>query len=164
MNSIENDEQAILTLFAEWRSALERKDVSSMLKDYLHDAVMFDACPPYKTVGVEAIRNTWENCLPYFPDTFKSEHRDLQVRVDGDVAFVYGLHHFVPTPEDHPCGQTWMRVTMGLVRQGGAWKVAHEHASIPFNPMNNQAWYVKDPDKLEIPDYSAGSCGGAAKG
>ncbi len=161
-SSIENseDERAILDLMAKWRSALENKDVESMMEDYQDDAVLFDACPPYKAVGVQAIKKTWEACLPYFPDEFKSEHRDLQVQVDGDVAFVYGIHHFVPTPSDHPCGQTWMRISIGLKRIEGDWRVAHEHCSLPFNPMNNQAWYITDPSKLEMPDYSAGSSEG----
>ena len=153
MTSTSDDKQAILELMSKWRTALEKKDVAAMTEDYLPDALLFDACPPYKTEGVEGIRQVWENCLPYFPDEFKSEHRDLQIHVDGDVAFVHGVHHFVPTPADHPCGQTWMRITIGLKRVDGSWKVAHEHVSIPFNPLTSQAWFINDPDKLEMPDY-----------
>ena len=150
-----SDEQTILDLIANWRSALEKKDVAAMMQHYLPDALLFDACPPYKTEGAEGIRKVWESCLPYFPDEFESEHRDLTVHVEGDVAFVHGVHHFVPTPPDHPCGQTWMRITIGLRRVHGQWKVAHEHVSVPFNPITNQAWYVTDPDQLSMPDYSA---------
>ena len=156
MTDMSNDHQAILDLMSKWRSALEQKDVERMMEDYLPDALMFDACPPYKTEGAEGIRKTWENCLPYFPDEFRSEHCDLQVHVAGDIAFVHGLHHFVPTPPDHPCGQSWFRITIGLRKVGGQWKVAHEHASIPFNPMTNQAWQITDPGNLEMPDYSDG--------
>lgn len=163
MKSNPDDKQAILDLMAKWRTALEKKDVASMMVDYQPDAVLFDACPPYKTEGAEAIRKTWEACLPYFPEEFRSEHRDLQIHVDGDVAFVHGIHHFVPTPADHPCGQTWMRISIGLVRVEGHWKVAHEHCSVPFNPMTNQAWYVTDPDKLEIPNYAAEANEGGAQ-
>lgn len=46
-----------------------------------------------------------------------------------------------------------MRVTLGFRRIGGAWKVLHEHVSIPFNPLNGQAWYVKNPDVVDRPDY-----------
>lgn len=156
--STSNDKQQIQDLMTRWRDALEQRDVAAMMQDYASDAVLFDACPPYKTVGVEAIRQVWENCLPYFPDEFRSEHRDLTIHIDRDIAFVYGLHHFVPTPADHPCGQTWMRLSIGLRRIDGAWKVVHEHVSIPFNPMNREAWYITDPDKLEMPDYGEPVC------
>ena len=53
---------------------------------------------PIRPLGTTAIRNVWESCLPYFPDEFRSEHRDLQIHVAGDVAIAHGIHHFVPTP------------------------------------------------------------------
>lgn len=147
------DEADIRRLMQEWSQALEAKDVDAMMADYAPDAVLFDGIPPYKTEGVEAIKAVWSGCLPYFPETFKSEHRDVIVHVAGDIALAHGLHHFVPTPADHPCGQTWMRVTIGYRRLNGKWKVIHEHASIPFNPMTNEAWHITDPSKLDMPDY-----------
>lgn len=147
------DEAEIRRLIKAWSDALEAKDIDRLLADYAADAVLFDAIPPYKTVGVENIRRAWEQCLPHFPESFRSEHRDLVVHVAGDVAFAHGLHHFVPTPADHPAGQTWIRVSIGYRRLTGRWKVVHEHVSIPFNPLDNQAWHIKNPDELTMPDY-----------
>ncbi|MEZ6093887.1 MAG: SgcJ/EcaC family oxidoreductase [Pirellulaceae bacterium] len=152
------DENAIRKLMRDWSDALESKDVDAMMAHYCENAVLYDAVPPYKAVGVETIKNAWNCCLPYFPAEFRSEHADVTVHVAGDVAVVYGMHHFVPTPADHPCGQTWMRVTLGFQRMDGEWKVVHEHCSIPFNPMNNQAWYIRDPNVVDMPDYGSGGC------
>lgn len=149
----ESAEAEIRKLIANWSKALEAKDVEGLTVDYASDAVLYDAIPPYKTQGVENIKQLWQNCLPYFPVQFKSEHRDLNIQVEGDLAFVHGLHHFVPTPADHPSGTTWMRITVCYRRIAGAWKVTHEHVSIPFNPMNNQAWMITDPAQLDSPDY-----------
>ena len=148
-----NDEAEIRSMMKSWSTALEAKDVAGLMADYAPDALLFDAIPPYKTAGADNIRQVWENCFPYFPETFKSEHRDVVIHVDGDTAFMHGLHHFIPTPADHPSGQTWLRVTVGYRRIDGQWKVVHEHWSIPFNPMNGKAWYVKTPDELSMPDY-----------
>ncbi len=147
------DEAEIHRLIAEWSAALEAKDLDGLTAGYLPDSVMYDAIPPYKTVGKDAIREVWANCLPYFPEKFKSEHRDITIHVSGDIALVHGLHHLVPTPADDSCGQTWMRVTVGYRRINGTWKVVHEHISIPFNPMNNQAWMISNPDIADTPDY-----------
>lgn len=153
------DEADIRRLIAAWSQALEAKNADGLTSAYAPDALLFDAIPPYKTVGADNIRTVWENCLPCFPDEFTSEHRDLVVHVDGDIALVHGLHHFVTTPADHPCGQTWMRVTVCYRRIDGRWKVVHEHVSIPFNPMNGQAWQITDPDALDMPAYGdAGDC------
>ena len=152
-----DDEKAILDLMAKWRAALMRKDVDAMMEDYADTAVLFDAIPPYKTVGVAGIKAAWQSCLPYFPASFDCEHRDVTIHVNGDTAIAYGLHRFIPDDPDHPCGMTWMRLTIGYSRLAGKWKVVHEHISIPFNPMNNQSWPITDPGKLDAPDYSAGT-------
>ncbi|MBL8889978.1 MAG: nuclear transport factor 2 family protein [Planctomycetaceae bacterium] len=157
-NAIENmsaDEAEIRHMMHEWSRALEARDVAGLVKDYAKEAVLYDAIPPYKTIGVDNIRQVWENCLPYFPQQFKSEHRDIQIHVAGDTAFAHCLHHFIPIPADHPSGQTWMRVTVGYRKSNGKWQVVHEHVSIPFNPTNNQAWLITDPAKLEMPDYTS---------
>jgi ketosteroid isomerase-like protein len=153
-----NDEATIREMIDEWSRALEAKDIPGLTKYYTPQSVTYDACAPYKTVGEAAIRQIWERCLPYFPDEFQSEHRDLVVHVDGDVAFVFGLHHCVPKEADHPCGRTWIRLSMGLRRIDGAWKVLHEHVSIPMNPMDNTMWSISNPDELSMPDYGA-ACG-----
>ncbi len=154
ISGISEAEASIRRLIFKWSAALEAKDLDGLVADYADDAVLFDAIPPYKTVGKEAIRQVWANCLPYFPEQFKSEHRDIVVHVSGDTAIMHGLHHFIPTPADDPSGQTWLRVTIGYRRINGQWKSVHDHISIPFNPMNSQAWMIRDPNSLDMPDYS----------
>lgn len=149
------DEAEIRHMMHEWSRALEAKDLDRLCKDYAPNAVLYDAIPPYKTVGVDNIRQAWANCLPYFPETFKSEHRDIQIHVLGDTAFMHGVHHFIPTPADDPVGQNWLRVTVGYRKINGKWKVIHEHISTPFNPMNNQAWMITNPDVVNAPDYGS---------
>lgn len=136
------DEADIRGLIAAWSRAVEARDPAAIVAAYTPDTVLYDAIPPGRTVGADAIAATWARCLPYFPERFASEHTDLVVEVDGDVAFVHGLHHFVPEPPDHPCGSTWMRVTACYKRMSGAWRVAHEHVSIPFDPMTGAAHFI----------------------
>ena len=153
--NMSEDEAAIRRLIATWSRALEAKDLDGLVADYADDAVLFDAIPPYKTVGKEAIREVWANCLPYFPERFKSEHRDIVIHVTGDTAIMHCLHHFIPEPANDPIGQNWLRVTVGYRRIEGKWKSVHDHISTPFNPMNSQAWMIRDPNTVDMPDYSS---------
>ena len=123
------DEAEIRRMIADWARALEAKDVDGLVANYAPDALLFDVKPPYKTTGVAAIRRVWEDCLPYFPKSFRSEHRDLELTVGGDAAFFHGLHHMVPDDKDHPCGQSWLRVTGCFRKIDGRWRVVHEHVS-----------------------------------
>jgi hypothetical protein len=43
-------------------------------------------------------------------------------------------------------------VTVGYRRIDGKWKSVHDHISTPFNPMNSQAWMIRDPDTIDMPD------------
>lgn len=138
------DKAEIRSLVAEWSRAVEAKDADALVANYQDDTVLFDAIPPFQTVGKDAARQIWQNVLPHFPERFRSEHKDLTVEVDGDLAVVYGLHHFIPEPSDHPCGMTWMRITVCLRRVKGKWRVLHEHVSVPFDPMSGQAALTRD--------------------
>lgn len=160
-----SDTDAIRTLLTTWARAIEAKDLDGITAHYTADTVLYDAIPPYQTVGKEAIRQTWANCLPFFPERFTVELRDVVVQVSGDVAWAHFLIHFSATPPDHPCGQTWMRTTGGFQRRAGVWVASHEHVSVPFNPMTNQTWFIKDPAVIDAPDYGSAPCGdGSAPG
>ena len=131
------DEAAIRDAIAGWSRAVESKDPEAVVKDYAPDAVVYDVgCP---LVGRDAIKAAWKRCFPYFPEAFRSEHQDLTVDVEGDLAFAYGQHRFIPEPADHPCGKFQMRVTAAFRRIGGRWRVIHEHVSIPFQMEGNEA-------------------------
>jgi uncharacterized protein (TIGR02246 family) len=147
------DEAAIRRMMEAWSAAVTAKDLEGITACYTADTMLYDAIPPFKTIGKAAIREAWANCLPHFPVPCIAAFQDAIVHVSGDIAIAHGLFHFLPTPPDHPAGQTWMRVTIGYRRTAGAWKVLHEHWSVPFNPMNNQAWFIKDPHVADAPDY-----------
>lgn len=136
-------------LIKAWNAALERKDLDAMFANYLPDATLFDCKPPYILRGVKEIRGCWEQCLPFFPEKFKTELHDEKLIVEGDMAYLSGLHHMtIPDEPDHPCGQTWLRISVVYLYRAGRWMVAHEHVSAPFNPMTNQVAMIKDPKDL----------------
>jgi PhnB protein len=58
---------------------------------------------------------------------------DTHVEVDGALAFARGLGHMTGTKKDGEKADVWVRVTVILRRIGGAWKITHEHTSVPFH-------------------------------
>jgi len=101
--------------------------------------------PPFQTTGADAWRRTWEASLPYFPDSFQTEMRDLSLTVSGDLALAHWLFRFTGMEQDHPVMQTWIRITAGYRRIRGKWQIVHEHASVPFNPQTAQAVFTLNP-------------------
>ena len=150
------DEVEIRELIKQWSAALQAKDADAMVARYDETVVQFDAVPPYKIAGPAAIRSAWEKCLPHMPETFESAHRDLTFHVGPEVAVVYGLHQLtVPEQPRHPANG-YLRVSVVFRKIESQWRVVHEHLSLPFNPLDNQAWQIKDPADLSQPDYHAG--------
>jgi ketosteroid isomerase-like protein len=141
------DEARIRERIAAWADALERKDVDGLVAHCAPDLLLFDAIPPYQSRGVEPLRAAWEGCMPYFPDAFSVEQRDLTVAVAGDVAFAHYLHHVLPAEKPlEGAGCTWLRVTECYRKVDGDWWVVHAHISVPFDPISGKAWYITDPD------------------
>lgn len=141
----QKDEAEVRALIADWSRAIEAKDLAAALAAYTAETVLYDPNPPHRKVGAAAVRRVWEQVFPHLPERFRSEHRDLVVEVDGDIAFVHGMHRFVPEPADHPCGATRMRVTACYRRHPKGWRVAHEHVSLPFDPMTGRASFITEP-------------------
>ena len=141
LSNPKQDEAQLLAGIERWSRALEARDIDTMLSRCHPDITVFDMKPPGTIRGVAAVRAMWEACLPYFPKEFKSERKDLNLHVSGDVAFMHCLHH-IATADPHPASQTWLRVTVCYRKLDGEWKAIHEHVSLPTNPVTGQSEYI----------------------
>ena len=138
-------EEEILNLMAEWRQAIDERNLDLLTSHYDEKSHLFDCKLPHQAIGKEAIRKVWDDCFPFLPVGTKSEHRDIVVHVNGSLAFVYGIHRFNASPEilvGFPPGFEfpWLRITVCYEKlaESGIWMVRHEHVSLPFNPMTHQ--------------------------
>ena len=118
-------------------TAIRNKDLTRALAVYTSDVVNFDLPPPLRFVGAAALDpkglggwfDTWIGPIGL-------DLRDFQVFGEGDVALAHGLVriHGKRTSSESTGGATdvWVRQTLGFRRVAGAWKIAHEHTSVPF--------------------------------
>lgn len=138
------NEAQICQLISDQQRAICVKDVDQIMSRYASEVVLFDVKPPFQTKGKEAVRQLWEDCLPYFPNVFEMETRDLTITASETLAAAHWLFCFTGT-EDHPAMQMWMRVTAVCQKNQGEWQILHEHLSIPFNPEMSQAAFTPNP-------------------
>jgi PhnB protein len=75
--------------------------------------------------GLDAWFATWRGPIGWEIDA-------LDVAVSGDVAFAHGLVRMTGTKTDGEQVDLWFRQTLGLREVRGAWKIVHEHHSVPF--------------------------------
>lgn len=125
------DEADIRALIEAARQAHHDKDATAIVARYAPDAAIFNLAPPLSHHGVDlqekqAWLDTWEGPIDL-------DSRDFHITVSGDFAFAHGFYRMSGTPK--AAGRPisfWMRETVGLHRDAGAWKIVHEHTSVPF--------------------------------
>lgn len=139
-----DNEAQIRQLIGDQQRAICTKDVDRIMSRYAAEVIIFDVKPPFQTQGREAVRRVWEECLPYFPDSFEMETRDLTIAVNDNLATAHWLFRFTGE-QDHPAMQMWMRVTAVCQKNQGDWQILHEHISVPFDPETSQAVFRLNP-------------------
>ncbi len=141
--SAASDEAEIRQLLDEWRAAICARDLDRLMPHYAPDVLFFDAVPPFQHRGADAYRSTWEAMFPFLPPRLASEVREVEITVSGDLVVMHCLQRLTnaETGEAATCG--WVRVTVSYQRQQGAWKVIHEHVSVPFDPTTAQAAFMR---------------------
>jgi len=109
-------------IIADEASAICAKDIDRIMSYYDPDVVFFDVKPPFQTNGADALRRIWEECLPYFPDSF-GESRDLSIIVSGDLAIAHWLNRFTGMEPNHPAMQTCCGSPRSTI--GNRWQIVH---------------------------------------
>lgn len=133
----------IAALFVAYDAALNAKDLDALARCYADDVLVYDVNTQAR--GYPAFREIWDRCFPYFTNPITFERRGVRVDVAETVACVSFLA-CVPgaAPPNDPDAKHWYRVTLGLVRQGDAWKIAHEHNSMPVSMETGQLAPILD--------------------
>ena len=127
-----SDEAQIRGLMDTWAKALHAKDVDRIMSVYMPDARVFDLAPPLERKGAAAHRKNFEEWFRTFRGPVGSDMRDVDIVAGDDVAFCHGLNRISGTRTSGEDTSVWVRVTVGFRKTGGAWKVTHEHVSVPF--------------------------------
>ena len=126
-----DDQAAIHAIFGDRTNALFGKVADLAVKHFADDVVSYDLAPPLQHVGpdrqgIQAWFDTWDGPISW-------AMHDTHVEIGGDIAFARGLGHMTGTKKDGGKVDTWVRVTVCLGRRAGAWKITHEHTSVPFH-------------------------------
>lgn len=114
-------------------AAMRAGDVTTLLDQYDPAITKYDLAPPLANPApldqdaLKAWFGTFDGPVDY-------EVHDLTVTAGDDVAFCHGLHRLSMRPMGAPdTYHLWFRVTYGLRRVDGDWKITHEHQSTPFH-------------------------------
>ena len=129
----------IRQLFAGWAKAFEAKDVNGVMAIYAPGVTAFDIVPPLQFRGANAYRKDYSEFFGQFSGPLRVEVPDMQVEVNGNLAFAYGLERISGTTTNGQPVDMWLRYTEGLRNIEGKWRVIHEHISVPVDMASGKA-------------------------
>ena len=125
------DEADIRSLIARWARAVREEDRAAIGRDHDPDILMFDVPPPLASRGLDAYMATWETFFPRAEKPVAFDIHDLQVTCGADVAFATAIGKCVDIDPSGRREPLEFRLTMGLRKIDGRWRVMHEHHSLP---------------------------------
>ena len=128
--TVTDEKAAVAAVIEEWSKAISNKNAARVLSLLTTDVMQFTLAPPLRYQGKDAEDlqgwfDTWEGQIGV-------EARDMAITPGSDVAFATSLVHMTGTKTDGEKPDLWFRQTLGLIKQNDTWKIAHEHASVPF--------------------------------
>ena len=126
-----NDEAAIRSLIDRWAQAVREENRAAIRADHDPDILMFDVPPPFLSRGLDAYMATWELFLSSSEKPVALAFHDVEVTCGADVAFATALGRCVSITSAGIREPVEFRLTMGLRKIDGRWRVMHEHHSVP---------------------------------
>jgi ketosteroid isomerase-like protein len=127
-----SDESDIRRLIEGWAAAVRARKLADIVAHHTDDVVMFDVPPPVAVRGLASYEKTWPPFLDFLQQrrgTF--EITELAVTAGDDVGFATALLRCGSEAELAQDNTPRLRLTVGLRKVEGAWKIAHEHHSFP---------------------------------
>jgi uncharacterized protein (TIGR02246 family) len=125
------DDSEIRTLIENWSKGVREEDRGAIRRDHDDDILMFDVPPPFQSRGIDGYMATWETFFSSAEKPVRFDFTDVQITAGSDVAFATAVGHCVTTGKDGRREPLDFRLTMGLRKIGGRWRVTHEHHSLP---------------------------------
>lgn len=131
---LSNDEREILALIERWVQAVRNEDRAAIARDHDPDMLMFDVPPPFLSRGLDAYMATWETFFSSVGKPVVFDFHDIEITTGVDVAFATAVGNCVTIGPKRDREPVRFRLTMGLRKLDGQWRIMHEHHSVPAEP------------------------------
>jgi len=125
------DEAEIRELIEKWSRAVRDQDRNEIRKHHDAGILMFDVPPPFQSRGIDEYMATWETFFSSSEKPVKFNLTDVEVTAGVDVAFATAVGHCVNIDNEGQREPLDFRLTIGLRKIAGHWRITHEHHSLP---------------------------------
>lgn len=125
------DEREIKALIERWSKAVREGDLAAIRADHDSEILMFDVPPPFLSRGLDDYMATWDEFFSCLGKPVAFNFHDVKVTAGENVAFVTAIGRCAGLDPNDKREAVEFRLTMGLRKIEGAWRIMHEHHSVP---------------------------------
>ena len=125
------DQSAISDLIERWSKGVRDQDRAAIRQDHDADILMFDVPPPFQSRGIDEYMATWDTFFSFAEQPVRFDFTNIEITAGPEVAFATAVGHCVTIGRDGRREPLDFRLTMGLRKIDGRWRVLHEHHSLP---------------------------------
>ncbi len=145
-NSAESNAAQVRSLVEARARAVRASHRPSLRAANASRIVTFDVLPPLVNTGADRVDERTQRWLGSYDSPPGYDVRDLEVVASDSVALAFYLYRVSGTLKDGRAVDMWVRCTLGLQKLDGAWRIVHEHDSVPFDPETGRAVLDAQPE------------------
>ncbi len=125
------DEVEIFGLIERWSQAVREQNLAGIRADHDADLLMFDVPPPFLSRGLDAYMATWDTFFSCNEKPIAFSFHDIDITCGAEVAFATATGRCTTPNANGTREPLEFRLTMGLCKLAGQWRIMHEHHSVP---------------------------------
>jgi len=127
------DEKDIRQLLDHWATAISHENVEEILAAHDPQLLTFPMPQPMQLKGIDDYRESWAAYFNWFENKQVFGLNELTVTAGSDIAFATALVSCVGITYRNRDEELAMRLTVGLRKREGLWRILHVHLSRPFS-------------------------------
>lgn len=143
LTSIEDE---LRQLIADRVRAVVERDSRTLVDAHDPEVVSYPVLPPAETRGTAAVADGLGAWLASYAVGPGYEVHHLHVGGADDVGYCAFRYHVSGRLHDGAEVDMWVRSTLVCRRVDGAWRIVHQHESVPFDPATGAGLVSEAPD------------------
>jgi uncharacterized protein (TIGR02246 family) len=144
-HSMSDEETPVTQAMDAYSAAVNAKDVDAFVRIYDDNVHVFDSWGQWEYVGIKAwheMVTQWFGSLG--DERVEVEFTDVRSVVGDELAFGHAAVTFTAiSSEGNRLRAMTNRLSVGLEKRGGVWKIVHEHTSLPIDMESGTALFSR---------------------
>lgn len=134
--------QEVIAQVKLWDQAVVDKNINALIDQCSPEVSMFDVTSQLE--GVDVYKSEWEKFRPFFIEGMRISRKEMKLHASDKLAVLHCLSKVENNALKNQLQMPWCRTTLCLKKIDDAWKVVHQHISIPVDMKTGKAIKIEE--------------------